>query len=430
MPQGLRDHPHRRSLTDELHARPHATLTAPQRATHLAMLSGEDGGAADRSHVARLCERFGAAPPDPEATHAMVDLGPFRLKWERHTEFSTYTFFQDGTDEPGDPFADPALAQVPQDWLDELSGDLLVGVHVTMMSNEAPEWSLEALAALFGSDGIAGSLVAGGAAAAWMDFAIQDDGFGRILLHDRHLRPRQAGRLVQRLLEIETYRTMALLALPVARSFGAELTSARDRLSGIAAKIKAIGGLDDERRLLEQLTELSAEIEGSAAPAVYRFGAARAYYALVRHRVAELREERIEGLQTVDEFLDRRLAPAMRTCEAVSDRLARFTDRVSRTSDLLRTRVDVQLEAQNRDLLSSMDRRARLQLRLQRTVEGLSVAAISYYVVSLVSYAAKAGKAAGLPLNADIITGLAIPVVVGSVGYGMVRLRRRLENEA
>jgi uncharacterized membrane-anchored protein len=192
----------------------------------------------------------------------------------------------------------------------------------------------------------------------------------------------------------------------------------------------AIEGLDDERRLLGELTRMSAEIEDMAATASYRFGAARAYYALVRRRVEELREERFEGMQTIVEFLERRLAPAVRTCEAVAARLDAHSERVSRASQLLRTRIDIALEAQNSALLRSMDQRARLQLRLQQTVEGLSVAAISYYLVGLIGYAAKAGKAAGLELDVDLIMGLAIPVVVGLVGFGVWRLRRLVERDA
>src|SRR3546814_18423991 len=73
-----------------------------------------------------------------------------------------------------------------------------------------------------------------------------------------------------------------------------------------------------------------------------------------------------------------------------TDTLSPYTTLCRSASNLLRTRVDIELEAQNRDVLMSMNRRARLQLRLQETVEGLSVVAISYYVVGLVGYAAKA----------------------------------------
>jgi uncharacterized membrane-anchored protein len=422
-----------RILINEVHARPFAQLSTPQRASHLALLTGEDP-AEDRAQVAALCAAQGAPPPGPEDTYLMADLGPFRLRWERHTEFSSYTFYQDpgapGFDAAAAPFAAPPLDGVPRDWLATLPGQLLVGVHLELEARDAPQRDEDALARLFGTDNTAGSVVSGGAGAVWMDFAVQADGFGRVLLQDRGLRPRQAGRLVQRLFEIETYRMLALLALPLARRYGPELSRSGARLTEMTARLAAIEGLEDERRLLGELTRMSAEVEDMAATASYRFAAARAYHDLVRRRVTGLREERFEGMQTIGEFLGRRLAPAMATCEAVAARLEGRSDRVSRASQLLRTRIDIALEAQNGELLRSMDRRARLQLRLQQTVEGLSVAAISYYLVGLVGYAAKAAKAAGVALDADLATGLSIPVVVGLVGFGVWRLRRLVARDA
>jgi uncharacterized membrane-anchored protein len=433
MVTGLRDHPLRRVLTDEIHARPFARLVPPQRVTHLALFSGEGAAEADLERISALCARFAAPLPGAGERHWMADLGPWQVKWERHTEFSTYTFFQNGQapgfDTAAAPFAAPVIDLVPTDWLRSLPGQLLVGLHLDIETSQAGERGVDDLAALFGTDNIAGSLVSGGAAGVWMDFAIHDDGFGRILVGDRHMRPRQAGRLVQRLCEIETYRTMALLALPAARRYGAELTRAGDRLTEMTARLSEISGLAEEQELLSQLTRLSAEVEGIGAAVSYRFGAARAYHALVCRRVQELREERLEGLQTIDEFLERRLAPAMRTCEAVMARLETLSMRIARAGELLRTRVDVALEAQNSDVLRSMNRRAKMQLRLQQTVEGLSIAAISYYLVGLVGYAAKAAKSAGLPLDVDTVTGLSIPLVVGLVGAALWRLRRQVARD-
>lgn len=434
MVTGLRDHPLRRALTEEIHARPFARLVPPQRVTHLALFSGEGAAAADLERVSALCARCGAPPPAASDRHLMVDFGSFQLKWERHTEFSTYTFFQHGRspgfDPSAAPFAAPVIELVPLEWLHSLPGELLVAIHLEMESRDAAARDMDELALLFGTDNFAGSLVSGGAATVWMDFAIHADGFGRILVRDRNLRPRQAGRLVQRLCEIETYRTMALLALPAARSYGGELTRAGERLTDITARLSEITRLPDEQKLLGELAGLSAEIEGIAAAVSYRFGAARAYHAMVCRRVEELREARVEGLQTIDEFLERRLAPAMRTCEAVMARLEALSARIARAGELLRTRVDVALEAQNSDVLRSMDRRAMMQLRLQQTVEGISVAAISYYLVGLIGYAAKAVKSAGLPVNVDIVTGAAIPVVVILVGLGLWRLRRHVARGA
>jgi len=214
--------------------------------------------------------------------------------------------------------------------------------------------------------------------------------------------------------------------LPAARSYGGKLTRAGERLTELTARLSEIANLADEQKLLGELTRLSAEVEGIAAAVNYRFSAARAYHALVCRRVEELREERVEGLQTIDEFLERRLAPAMRTCEALTERLETLSARIARAGELLRTRVNVALEAHNSDVLRSMDRRAKMQLRLQQTVEGLSVAAISYYLVGLIGYAAKAAKAAGFGVDVDIATGAAIPLIVGLVGLGVWRLRRHV----
>lgn len=430
MPTDLRDHPLRHPLTHELHTRPFAPLEPPEQATHLALLSGEGAAEQDRRHVASLCSHFGIAGPEDGDTHMMASLGPFRLKWERHTEFSTYTFFRvpaAATDATAPFFEAPVIEVLPRGWLRGLPGELLVGIHLAVLPAAAAPPDPAAVHALFGTDNIAGSLVSGGAASVFMGFHIHDDGFGRILVHDHHMRPRQAGRLVQRLLEIETYRIMALLALPVARDGARETTRSGDRLTELITRMGDLADLQGERRLLAELTDLSAKVEAVAAAAHYRFGAARAYHGLVRQRIEELREARIEGYQTISEFLGRRLSPAMSTCEAAAERLDSLARRVSRAANLLRTRVDIQLEAQNSDLLRSMNRRAQLQLRLQQTVEGLSIAAISYYLVGLVAYAAKAAKGLGLPLDPDVVAGFAIVPVVALVAFGVARLRRHIQ---
>ncbi|MDX1595147.1 MAG: DUF3422 domain-containing protein, partial [Gammaproteobacteria bacterium] len=260
----------------------------------------------------------------------------------------------------------------------------------------------------------------------WTDYQIHDDGYGWVLVRDIDLRMRQAGRLVQRLLDMESYRMMALLGLPPAREHGRELVRLDTELAELTGRINALRDASQERDLLEALTRLAARIEHVVARTNARFSATRAYYGLIQRSIAQLREERLPGLQTFDEFVERRLAPAVRTCESVAERLGALSTRVSRASNLLRTRIDIGIAEQNRDLLASMDRRARLQLRLQQTVEGLSIVVLSYYGVGLVGYLAKGLKSAGAPLDPDLVTGLAVPVVVGVVFAGMHRLHRRL----
>lgn len=421
------EHSLRQDLVNEVHARPFERLEAPVLVSHVALLTGEGGAKAGRPHLAELCERMGIEAPAPERNHFSADFGPFRCKWESHAEFVSYTFFVQGGGK--DAFNETAIASIPEEWLGGAPGELLVATHLAFERVDAHERDLAELRGFFSMNSLAGAVVAGGAAEVWSDFRLHTDGFSRILVRDRSLRARQAGRLVQRLLEIETYRLLALLSLPLAREAGPQITNVAEALSGITDRMARTEGLQDEHAALNELTGLAARLERLASHNTYRFSASAAYYELVEKRVAAIREERIPGMQTIGEFMDRRMAPAMRTCQTMAQRQERLADRVARTTGLLRTRVELAMEAQNRDLLRSMNRRARLQLRLQETVEGLSVAAISYYVVGLVGYAAKAASASGIKLPVEQVTGLAIPVVVFLVWLALQRARRRLARD-
>lgn len=421
---GIAEHALRRPLTEEVHARPYEMMPPPARGSFIAMLSGEAGAEADWRAVRDLCVRFEVAPPPEGAMHYSADLGAFRVRWERHTEFSTYGFIRQ---EPFvEPFANPVIERVPVDWLEQLPGEALVAIHVAVEDRRDGARELAELAALFSGNTVAGSVVAGGSAKAWTDFRIHADGFSRILVEDLDLRIRQVGRLVQRLVEIETYRMLALLAFPAARKHGHAISEIDRRHAGLTERVTELAGFEDEQGLLNDLSRLAAEVEHIATATNYRFSAAQAYYALVERRIEELREHRVEGVQTFREFMDRRLAPAMRTCESVRNRLGTLSDRLNRTGSLLRARVNLALEQQNRDLLKSMNQRAHLQLRLQETVEGLSVVVLSYYSVGLVNYVAKAAKAGGMSVDTDLVTGLSIPVVVAAVFFGMRQLRKRV----
>lgn len=416
------DHPLRFDLNDEVHARPPERLSVPTRASFLALVGEAGERDHEWNHVCALVRTHGVEPPPKPVTHLSVDLGAFRFKWERHTEFSRYKFIVgSGAD---DPFAQPAIDQVPRAWLDEIPGRTMVAAHVALVQAEAGVPDYEAVAErLFAGHTLIGSAIAGGAATALTDWRIHGDGFSRVLVHNRSMLPRQAGRMVQRLLEIDTYRVMALLALPVARELGPKLAAYERELAEITAQL--VGATHaDESQLLQRLTRLEAEIESAEARHHYRFTAAAAYHELVQRRISELREERIQGLQTFQEFTDRRLAPAMNTCASIAMRQDSLSRRVARATQLLSTRVDVTREGQNQALLESMNRRAQLQLRLQETVEGLSVAAVTYYIVGLVGYGAKGLKSLGVPLHVEITTGVSIPVVAALVALGVRRIRR------
>jgi uncharacterized membrane-anchored protein len=221
---------------------------------------------------------------------------------------------------------------------------------------------------------------------------------------------------------------MALLALPVARGLAVSLTESERELAAITASLVDAKG-EDEPGLLDRLTRLEAEIESRYTDNLFRFGAANAYYALVQRRVAELREQRIAGLQTIEEFLERRLTPAMNTVQAAAARQESLSQRVGRASQLLATRVEVTREGQTQELLASMNRRAKLQLRLQETVEGLSVAAATYYIAALVGHLADGFDAAGLPVNSGLVEAVSIPVIALLTWLGIRRIKKVVAHE-
>jgi len=421
------DHPQRLPLHNEVHARPPEALQAPLRLSFLALLSDGTQREREMALVRELAEKHGRPPPPPDATHFSDDLGPFRIKWERHTEFTRYKFIVEGAFD--DPFAQPAIRAIPADWLKALPGQVITAAHLGLQAEDARGPDPGAVAArFFRGNTLVGSGIAGGGAVALTDLRVHDDGFSRFMVYNRSMTRRQAGRMIQRLMEIETYRMLALLALPVARQLGPSLAGWESQLVEITTAMA--GAVEqDEPLLLDRLTRLSAAIESSLSSTHYRFGAANAYYELVDRRIAELREERIQGLQNFEEFTERRLAPAMNTCRWIGARQQSLSERVARASQLLSTRVDITREKQNQALLEQMNRRAKLQLRLQETVEGLSVAAITYYVVGLIGYAAKGLKAVGVGVNPDLVMGLSIPVVALAAALGVRQIRRMVSRE-
>lgn len=404
------DHPQRFVLADEVHARPLHPLAAPERVAYLAVLLDPSERVAEHAHVVALCERYGVQPPLADAIHFSARLGGFRLRWERHAEFSSYAFYAGG--------------EVPAEWLATIPGRTLVAARAELFARSQPVPDAAGIAALFERNDVVGAEIGDGAAQVYTDFRIHADGYGRLALFDRGLSRRQAARTLQRLFEIETYRMMALLALPLARAAAPQLREMEQELAALAATIAAHAGTDEQA--LEALTRLAARVETTIADSRYRFGAARAYYDLALARIAELREQRLPGTQPLGEFMARRLAPAMATCESVARRQLELSERVARASNLLSTRVGIVREQQNSELLASMNRRARLQLRLQETVEALSIVAITYYAVGLVGYAAKALAQAGWAVDPEIAMGVSIPVVAVLVALGVRYVRRAI----
>ena len=421
-------HPMRVELSDEVHARPPLPLRPPSRVTCLALISPPASRADEWHGLLALAARFGVPLPATPGSHCSADFGPFRLKWERHTEFSRYVFVVDGASDA--PFSAPAIASVPGEWVAALPGQVIYAAHCEIVREPAAAPDYDALSARhFAGNPLVGAAIGGGVALALTDFRIAADGFSRLLIVDRGMTPHQGGRAVQSVLEIDAYRVLALLAFPMARDLSPAIYRNERELAEIA-NVLVTADVDSEPVLLDRLTKLQAQIERHEADNHYRFGAAVAYYEIVQRRIAQLREERLPPLQTFQEFTERRLAPAMNTCAAVSARLESLSQRVTRATQLLSTRIEISRERQNQQLLASMNRRAEMQLRLQGTVEGLSVAAVTYYVVGLVNYGVKGLPLERLGADPGVVTALAIPVVALLVALGVRRIRHMVTRAA
>jgi uncharacterized membrane-anchored protein len=423
----LIDHADRYILAAEVHARLSVELSTPSRASYVAALIATEDRALELQHLVTLCERFSVTPPQPGATHFSVQLDNIRIKWERHGEFSGYTFFVAGLSPQ--PFSEPAVSFLPDDWLDGIPGQRIVAAHAKFARTLGTP-SADELDQYFQGNLAVGAEIGDGVGIAYTDFKIHKDGYCRFVVIDRGMTTDQAGRMVQRLFEIEAYRMLALLALPIARQMSPNVSTLERRLASVTNAISAEAPTSaSDENLLGELTRLAAEVERLLAASQYRFGASRAYYDLVNTRISELREQRLSGVQTIEEFMTRRLAPAIATCATVSQRLRDLSDRVAQTSGLLSTRVDIAREKQNQALLASMDRRAKIQLRLQQTVEGLSIAAITYYMVGLASWLFKGVYAAGIGINVELATGISIPIVVLLVALVVRRARRKIMSQ-
>ncbi|GAB1478305.1 DUF3422 domain-containing protein [Paracoccaceae bacterium] len=420
----IADHPLRYALVNELHARPFPALTAPCMAAYVAIKEPQEAQnrdrSADRAHLLAILDRHGSAHPQPGATHFSGPLGRSELKWESHTEFVTYSAFTPGLSARA---FDPMEADVfPEDWLATAPGRRLVSllIRVEMLPEDeslvrvrVEDW--------FVAESLALSRVVDGSAIVAGDFRIDAAGHMRFAVF---VRPgtgkRRIGRIVQRLCEIETYRAMSMLGLARARGLTERLNALDPRLSAL------VSGLDQDRpaeAALHELLTISAELESLAVQHSFRFGATGAYEAIVVGRIAALREERVNGRQTFAEFMARRYDPAMRTVKSAEARLTQMAERAERAEELLRTRVDVDRSAQNQKLLESMDRRADLALRLQHTVEGLSVVAVSYYAVSLAAYAVYPLTEA-LQVSKGTALAVLTPLVVLGVWLGLRRIRK------
>ncbi|MEH6727964.1 MAG: DUF3422 domain-containing protein [Hyphomicrobiales bacterium] len=410
-------HPERARVLDEVHARPFEPITSPRTVRHVSLLSGLEGATALREAICQYARKAGVAPPADGARYCVLDGFGGRLRWEQHSEFSSLTW-----DAPPRNSHDGLALVIEQ-------AKQPLGQIISMTRIDVLESSSDVdFEKIYDKRSLCVSEVHQGLALIATDFRQSADGATGMSILNQGASDIAVGGLVQRLLEIETYRTLALLGLPLAQRTAPIVGDIENSLANITSNLKDnLQGVSEQ--LLDDITRLSADLEANAAACLFRFGASKAYHEIVRLRLDAIQEISYQHHPTLDAFLIRRMQPAMQTIRALEERQANLSRKLSRAANLLRTRVDVGLERQNRDLLASMNHRAKQQFRLQQTVEGLSIAAISYYVVGLIAYLLKGIDAPlqalfGTPYIGNILTAVSVPFVVAGMWLVVRRIRQ------
>lgn len=423
-------------LHNEIHTRPSASIGLPALIFYVAVINREVTLQDELKHLQQLPGQSAFSIEKLKTNFCQIQFEAHTLIWERHTEFTRYTIIQKLPGEViwGQAFPDLSTAVATgSEWLESIPGKTITAIQLVILKEGMDDPRALRHAKLWlGDSSLIGAKMGRTATGhphshLMSNLRIDAQGFERVLvLASPETSPNRAGRIAQRILELETYRMMALLSLPVAKSLGSKLAQTEVQLVEITQRLEK--KVDADEVLLKDLAGLAVQVESATAEHSYRFSAARAYNAIVLERISEMRESPLSGMQSVGEFMQRRLAPAMATVNATSDRLGNLAQRISRASALLRTRVEIVAEQHNQQLLEKLTRGQALQLRLQSTVEGLSIAAITYYVVSLALYVGKAIKALGLDINPELFAGLMIPFILFFARKTIQKIHQQINN--
>jgi len=441
------DHPLRTVLHEEVHARPPVALWPRDRILNQAfLLKGTD-----RQQQLDWINAISAQtkqPIDPNhgQTFRIIELRPapqrIIIKWELHGEFSSISAIvqQENLITEAPIKTRPALENEVNDLLSKLSikpmheaGGLRISAIDIAFEDRNLFSAADEVAHLFSGNTLIGStILTNQKAQMWTDLQINQDGYISYLVPHAGMGSRQAGRVARRITEVEIYRIASMLAFPVAKSLSHPLRNAEAELSELSKEISMAQSQESvathqDGEFLERISTLASKIEGWISEHGLRFTAAEAYSQLVAKNLEELNETPLPGVQTLSEFMERRFAPAMSTCSWTQRRLRELSDRISRTTQILRTRIEFVNESQTQELLASMDRRAKIQLRLQETVEGLSVLVLTYYAVSLIIYMAKGAKELGLMVPAELIGGASAPIIAYGI-HALNKLRKKKFN--
>ena len=388
----------RSNLYQETHARPYLSLPVPCAVGHILYWKGDQPSNALLDVARNLAYRQGVNPGDKHHTFFEYTCQNYHIRFEQHTEFDTLTIAQSISAE-AELFGENPLSIIDELVMQQLEPHLLVKTRVHLMLKPTDMAAAEVSSAnhpshyvgaqfsdINGAAAIYGSWIMGRRAEAYSDFKLDAQGYSRFLVISHALHPDDAGRLVTRLLEMENYRITALIPLNVARSVSKTLSKADAQLVQILDEIADSDSAQKQHDLLNELLAIAQTVESHRNQLSSRFSASQAYYELVKFSYEKLNEEKLGGLQRLQTFVERRLGPAIRTFGALRNRLEDISQRVDRIAELLRTEINVHMQLQNSEMLAGMNHSAKMQLKMQKTVEGISIVALTYYAIGVIGY--------------------------------------------
>lgn len=412
-------------LADEIHSRSFPRIQGSVTLSQITVLHDGESKEQQIKHLQTLSSFFNVVRPHDKTSCYYQDLGDLDIRWEYHTEFSTYTFIRLNDKEA--PFQCSAWSLLPSTWCQDIPGKLIASTHVDIQK-ELPDKAT--IQQLFIGQPVASSLVAEQNAQVLASFKRAEDGFDRILVINYQLNQGQLGRLLRCLLELSSYRIVSLLSLPVSKALLPDIAAMEQQLADITMKLSQLEQSNiGQRKLLNELSLLSAHLENLIADNQFRFDASDAYFDLVSNRLNELNEHEISGATSLTDFLNRRLNPAVRTGSSVKQRMLNMSNRIEKASDLLRTKINLGLEEQNQNLLKALNRRSHIQLRLHQLVESVSMVAISYYLIQLLSYMVIIPKSWLSIINKEQTIAFSVPIVTSAVWLTLHFLKKKWRRE-
>jgi|TARA_Y100000294_G_scaffold138093_1_gene131267 uncharacterized membrane-anchored protein len=425
----IQEHALRRKLSDELHARSFHEFEGGGRFIRFIFMT-ESTDETIIEPINRFLKKIDTPQITSKEKFKRVEMASFSLRIERHNEFVTIGFIVKGEKTRtglAEGAFDPEVNEtLPFRLIEEIPAKLFHAIWLEIGGKPPKQLTPAKVQNIIKGRSGASSLISGGEAQVHFSFDIDSNGFSRSVLFNNAIPASRLGRIVLRMVELETYRMLALLGLPTATQYINQLGQTEQKLSDLTHQLTAhISSGDEEvQELLPELSQMAAKVEQIAADTSYRLAATKAYRDIFLARMDALRTSRLDGHQGLKGFLDRRMMPAMQTCVAFGERLANLSERIARAGSLLRTQTETNIQRQNRDLLASMNRRAKAQLRLQQTIEGLSVAAVTYYGVGLVGHVAKALPLQKWGLDITLFKALAVPLVALLVWMFLRKVRK------